>query len=150
MAKTLTASDRKSLIRLASTMEKGSPERRAILAGVRQASLRELQIMEWKWSAPYPKVEVKTWEGETHYLDIPKRLLQSLRPLREQLEELRMDEEMAIDREYEGGLSSNLRSVRREIESAEKALYRAENKVVPKALASMGHRADATTDRSRF
>ena len=34
MARNLTASDRKSLIRLASTMPKGSPERRAILAGL--------------------------------------------------------------------------------------------------------------------
>ena len=32
--KNLTASDRKALIRLASTMDKGSPERRAILAGL--------------------------------------------------------------------------------------------------------------------
>jgi len=34
MAKTLTATDRKALIRLASTMLKGSPERRVILAGL--------------------------------------------------------------------------------------------------------------------
>jgi len=34
MPKALTASDRKSLIRLASTMAVGSPERRAILAGL--------------------------------------------------------------------------------------------------------------------
>ena len=34
MPKNLTASDRKSLIRLASTMEKGSPERKVILAGL--------------------------------------------------------------------------------------------------------------------
>ena len=34
MARTLTASDRKALIRLASTLEKGSDERRAILAGL--------------------------------------------------------------------------------------------------------------------
>jgi hypothetical protein len=40
MAKTLTATDRSALIRLASTMEKGSVERRAILAGVRQAGGR--------------------------------------------------------------------------------------------------------------
>jgi len=38
MSKTLTASDRKTLIRLASTMEKGSPERKAILAGLSKAS----------------------------------------------------------------------------------------------------------------
>lgn len=38
MPRKLAASDRKSLIRLASTMEKGSPERRAILAGLKVAS----------------------------------------------------------------------------------------------------------------
>ena len=36
MAKILTATDRKSLIRLASTMAVGSPERRAILAGLKK------------------------------------------------------------------------------------------------------------------
>ena len=39
MSKTLTATDRKSLIRLASTMAVGSPERRAILAGLASAGL---------------------------------------------------------------------------------------------------------------
>lgn len=34
MSRSLTASDRRSLIRLASTMEKGTPERKAILAGL--------------------------------------------------------------------------------------------------------------------
>lgn len=34
MARKLTASDRKSLIRLANTLPKGSPERKAILAGL--------------------------------------------------------------------------------------------------------------------
>ena len=38
MSRTLTASDRRSLIRLASTMPVGSPERKAILARVRTAS----------------------------------------------------------------------------------------------------------------
>jgi hypothetical protein len=37
-SKTLTASDRKRLIRLASSMPKGSPERRAILAGLTKAA----------------------------------------------------------------------------------------------------------------
>jgi len=37
MSRKLTASDRKSLIRLASTMPKGSPERRAILASLKVA-----------------------------------------------------------------------------------------------------------------
>ena len=38
MARTLTASDRKSLIRLASTLPKGSPERKAILAGLSKSA----------------------------------------------------------------------------------------------------------------
>jgi hypothetical protein len=37
MSRKLTASDRRSLIRLASTLEKGSDERRAILAGLKKA-----------------------------------------------------------------------------------------------------------------
>jgi len=40
MARTLTASDRKALIRLASTLEKGSPERKAILAGLAKTSAK--------------------------------------------------------------------------------------------------------------
>ncbi len=38
MARNITASDRKSLIRLASTMPKGSPERKAILAGLSRSA----------------------------------------------------------------------------------------------------------------
>ena len=38
MSKNLTASDRKSLIRLASTLPKGSKERRAILAGLNKVA----------------------------------------------------------------------------------------------------------------
>jgi len=38
MSKTLTASDRKSLIRLASSLPAGSPERRAILAGLQKGA----------------------------------------------------------------------------------------------------------------
>ena len=41
MARNLTASDRKTLIKLASTLPKGSPERKAVLAGLgRMASTR--------------------------------------------------------------------------------------------------------------
>ena len=40
MSRKLTASDRSRLIRLASTMEKGSPERKAILAGLKGASTK--------------------------------------------------------------------------------------------------------------
>lgn len=38
MSRKLTASDRKTLIRLASTMEKGSPERKAILGGLKKTA----------------------------------------------------------------------------------------------------------------
>lgn len=39
MSRTLTSSDRSALIRLASTLEKGSPERRAILAGLERIAM---------------------------------------------------------------------------------------------------------------
>jgi len=42
MSRTLAASDRKTLIRLASSLEKGSPERRAILSSLREAAPRHL------------------------------------------------------------------------------------------------------------
>ena len=43
MPRTLTASDRSALIRLAATMEKGSPERKAILKGLsKSAAMNDL------------------------------------------------------------------------------------------------------------
>ncbi len=44
MARTLTASDRKRLIKMASTMPVGSPERKAILAGL---SKKEARYRSW-------------------------------------------------------------------------------------------------------
>jgi hypothetical protein len=44
MAKTLTAADRKALIRLASSMEKGSPERKALLAGLKKTASDVYQV----------------------------------------------------------------------------------------------------------
>ena len=44
--KKLTASDRSSLIKLASSLEKGSDERRAILAGLKQAGLNSRQVLD--------------------------------------------------------------------------------------------------------
>lgn len=41
MSRPLTASDRKNLIRLASELPQGSPERRAILAGLQKVSSRK-------------------------------------------------------------------------------------------------------------
>ena len=46
MAKTLTAADRSALIRLASSMEKGSPERKAILAGLNKRAGRDVVLEE--------------------------------------------------------------------------------------------------------
>lgn len=60
--KSVTASDRKALIRLASTMDKGSPERRAVLAGLTKVAasmakhIRALQKM-------FPKSMVESTEA---------------------------------------------------------------------------------------
>jgi len=43
MSRTLTAADRSALIRLASTMEKGSPERKAILAGLNKSAQPDVE-----------------------------------------------------------------------------------------------------------
>ena len=40
MSRTITAADRSALIRLASTMEPGSPERKAVLAGLEKSASR--------------------------------------------------------------------------------------------------------------
>ena len=45
MSKTLTATDRKALIRLASSMEKGSEERRAILAGLSKTARTNWKVV---------------------------------------------------------------------------------------------------------
>ena len=54
MSRKLTASDRNSLIRLASAMEKGSPERKAILAGLSKSARASGPIedaLEDKWNS---------------------------------------------------------------------------------------------------
>ena len=71
MAKKLTATDRKSLIRLASTMEKGSQERRAILAGLRES----------KRASRSSKLAIGVGEGKTaadlaEGLVVPRDLVQ--------------------------------------------------------------------------
>ena len=48
MSRTLTASDRSALIRLASTMPAGSPERRAILAGLQKTAGGPNTEAEWQ------------------------------------------------------------------------------------------------------
>ena len=52
MPRTLTASDRRSLIRLASTLPVGSPERKAILNGLKAAS-RNWRNLEQRLSRAY-------------------------------------------------------------------------------------------------
>ena len=48
MSRTLTAADRRSLIRLASTMVVGSPERKALLAGLSKSAAGMYDI-GWEW-----------------------------------------------------------------------------------------------------
>ena len=47
MSRTLTAQDRSSLIRLASSLERGSPERKAILAGLSKVSGAGIPLSHW-------------------------------------------------------------------------------------------------------
>jgi hypothetical protein len=56
MSRTLTASDRKFLIRLASTLPKGSPERKAILAGLQKTAAGEV--------GPYIEFDGKVWVSQ--------------------------------------------------------------------------------------
>lgn len=58
MSRKLTASDRKSLIRLASELPKGSPERKAILAGLTKTSAKKL-----------PGFPGLVWEDSRGYLE---------------------------------------------------------------------------------
>lgn len=50
MSRTLTASDRKSLIRLAASLPKGSEDRRAILAGLKMSN-KNIYVV-WQQAAP--------------------------------------------------------------------------------------------------
>ena len=65
MARTLTASDRKSLIRLASTLPVGSPERKAILAGLGRAAAGEV--------GPYIEFDGKVWVSSFSVLPLCSR-----------------------------------------------------------------------------
>ena len=72
--KTLTASDRKSLIRLASGMPKGSPERRAILAGLEKKGKLKLVPNDppmWMSDAKKSYTVLRDGEriGEVVYID---------------------------------------------------------------------------------
>ena len=64
MSRTLTSSDRKALIRLASTMSVGSEERRAILAGLRKAARPNLEEVAAKLLRLIPGSTVFALVGE--------------------------------------------------------------------------------------
>lgn len=60
MPRTLTAQDRASLIRLASSLPAGSPERKAILAGLsKSAGSKELDLLESSDLADYEEVTLR-------------------------------------------------------------------------------------------
>ena len=67
MARTLTAADRSALIRLASTMEKGSPERKAILAGLEKTSAAVITDQQYDALRPGKRVymDLSTGYGST-------------------------------------------------------------------------------------
>ena len=67
MARTLTAADLSALIRLASTMEKGSPERKAILAGLEKTSAAVITDQQYDALRPGKRVymDLSTGYGST-------------------------------------------------------------------------------------
>ena len=62
MARNITASDRKSLIRLASTMPKGSPERKAILNGLAKAATKRTDRRSV--DSDDPRAVLRAWGGD--------------------------------------------------------------------------------------
>ena len=72
MSRTLTASDRKNLIRLAAEMPKGSPERRAILAGLKKAKLGKLwekYEADWDLASALERDALSRFPGKVRTLD---------------------------------------------------------------------------------
>ena len=66
MSRSLTESDRSALIRLASTMAVGSPERKAILAGLsKQAKVEEVVISQNAGGGIETWLEIDHVKGET-------------------------------------------------------------------------------------
>lgn len=63
MSRTLTASDRRSLIRMASTMPVGSPERKAILAGLSKTPALKIGKKTAKLS-DFEKKHIKAMKGQ--------------------------------------------------------------------------------------
>ena len=67
MSRTLTASDRKRLIKMASTMPVGSPERKAILKSLgKSAAGSYLDLFFAEKDIPYKVFDVKDSQGVTH------------------------------------------------------------------------------------
>ena len=68
MARNLTASDRKSLIRLASTLPAGSDERKAILAGLKKTAASYFDMFFKEKRLPYRVFEVTDSQGISHII----------------------------------------------------------------------------------
>jgi len=102
MPRHLTASDRKSLIRLASSLPQGSSQRRAILAGLKKTSAEE-----WTGSdrdrvkvslEPYRMPPI--WEGEVTIAEA-KKMDEHLGNLHQMAENRQLDRVLSIDEEIE-------------------------------------------------
>ena len=102
MSRTLTASDRKSLIKLASTLPKGSPERKAILAGLfssdidpdRMEGMNKIENMIkplTKRNGPFDKIikliaEEMRWAGDDEMYDDLNEVAKKVMEARESLD----------------------------------------------------------------
>ncbi len=72
MSRTITASDRKSLIRLAASLPKGSEERRAVLAGLKTSRMEDMEKFESEAKKIYKEVQkfaVKLAQWDHQYGD---------------------------------------------------------------------------------
>ena len=69
MAKTLTATDRSALIRLASSMEKGSPERKTILSGLKSQGTHRTALYWGPVDEESDLGELDDWDNWTEFLD---------------------------------------------------------------------------------
>ena len=69
----LTASDRKALIRLASTLPKGSQERRVILSGLKKAAGKLRSFNQYDWN---------NWSGASPFGDDSEPLIGDFGPLK--------------------------------------------------------------------
>ena len=88
MARTLTASDRSALLKMASKMPVGSPERKAILAGLSKSAAK-LYDIGWEWPFEF---DFKGVDGEQY--SVAGAVKDGLRPQKVQYYSIfRLDEE---------------------------------------------------------